>query len=64
MSRPGVIATSFADTVTDTAILLGLLATPEVGFFFAPTTSLSVTNGELSFGGVDSAKISGALHTV
>ena len=51
-------------TVTDNAISQGLLAAPEVGFFFAPAASSASQNGELSFGGVDSEKIVGPLLTV
>ena len=51
-------------TVTDNAWNDGFLTAYEVGIYFEPTSELSNTNGELSFGGVDSTKINGALHTV
>jgi hypothetical protein len=51
-------------TVTDNAFTNGLISARQVGVSFEPTTSLSVTNGELSFGGADTSKFTGSLHTV
>ncbi|OBZ76477.1 Polyporopepsin [Grifola frondosa] len=36
----------------------------EIGISFEPTTSLSTTNGELTFGSVDSSKFTGPLNFV
>ena len=49
-------------TVTDTAWNLGLLDSKLIGIFFAPPTSTSGANGELTFGGVDSSKFKGGIH--
>ena len=51
-------------TVTDNAFAQGLLASKEVGISFAPTTSTSDPNGQLTFGGVDTSKFTGPLTTV
>jgi len=51
-------------TVLDNAFSLGLLDSKEIGISFEPTTSLSVTNGELTFGGTDSSKFTGDIHFV
>ena len=51
-------------TVTDNAFAQGLIDAHEVGISFAPTTSLEITNGELTFGGIDSSKFTGPLNFV
>ncbi|KAI0689556.1 aspartic peptidase domain-containing protein [Cytidiella melzeri] len=51
-------------TVTDNAFGQGLIGAKQVGVSFEPTESLSVTNGELTFGGTDPSKFTGTLHTV
>lgn len=51
-------------TVTDNANAQGLLATYEVGISYAPASSDSDPNGELTFGGVDTSKFTGKLHSV
>ncbi|KAL5501258.1 hypothetical protein ACEPAH_9645 [Sanghuangporus vaninii] len=43
-------------TVTDNLFSQGTISEKVVGVFFAPTTELSVTNGELSFGTIDDTK--------
>ncbi|OCH86411.1 acid protease [Obba rivulosa] len=43
-------------TVTDNALAQGLISTKQVGVSFEPTTSLSDTNGEVTFGGPDFTK--------
>ncbi|KAL6304635.1 acid protease [Sparassis latifolia] len=48
-------------TVTDNAYSQGLITADEVGISFEPTTSVSDTNGEITFGGVDSSKYTGTL---
>lgn len=51
-------------SIVNNAFSQGQLNVEEVGIYFQPTTSLSITNGELSFGGVDSSKIVGQIQTV
>ena len=51
-------------TVVDNAFTQGLIDQRLIGISFEPTTSPSETNGELTFGGVDSSKFTGSLHTV
>ncbi|KAI0672031.1 acid protease [Trametes maxima] len=51
-------------TVTDNAFTQGLIEAHEIGIAFAPTESLEVTNGELTFGGVDESKFTGPLTFV
>ena len=51
-------------TVLDNAFSLGLLNAKEIGISLEPTTTESITNGELTFGGTDSSKFTGAIHFV
>ncbi|KAH9903122.1 aspartic proteinase precursor [Cubamyces lactineus] len=51
-------------TVLDTALAEGLISDELVGVSFEPTTSLSVTNGELTFGGTDSSKYTSEIAYV
>ncbi|KAL7284878.1 hypothetical protein ACG7TL_002192 [Trametes sanguinea] len=51
-------------TVTDNAFTQGLIPAHEIGISFAPTQSLEVTNGELTFGGIDESKFTGPLNFV
>ncbi|OBZ76214.1 Polyporopepsin [Grifola frondosa] len=51
-------------TVVDNAFLQGFINEEVVGISFEPTTSLSITNGELTFGGTDSSKFTGSLNFV
>ncbi|KAF8588745.1 aspartic peptidase A1 [Ramaria rubella] len=48
-------------TVTDNLFSQGTITSHEVGVSFEPTTSASVTNGELTFGGTDSTKFTGSI---
>ncbi|KAH7886050.1 aspartic peptidase domain-containing protein [Phlebopus sp. FC_14] len=48
-------------TVTDNLYTQGTISQEVIGVFFAPTTSTSSTNGELTFGGVDTTKYTGTL---
>ncbi|KAG8219573.1 aspartic proteinase [Butyriboletus roseoflavus] len=48
-------------TVTQNLYTQGTIAQEVVGVFFAPTTSTSDTNGELTFGGTDTTKYTGTL---
>lgn len=51
-------------TVLDNAFELGLVNSRQIGISFKPTTSLSDTNGEFTFGAVDSSMFTGPLTTV
>ncbi|EPQ56856.1 aspartic proteinase [Gloeophyllum trabeum ATCC 11539] len=51
-------------TVTDNLYSQGTISSDAVGVFFAPTTSESDTNGELTFGGADTTKYTGTLNYV
>ncbi|KAH9934559.1 family A1 protease [Epithele typhae] len=51
-------------TVTDNAFSQGLISAHEIGISFEPTTTLGNTNGELTFGGVDTTKFTGTLNFV
>ena len=51
-------------TVVNTAFAAGSIDANLIGISFEPTTSLSVTNGELTFGGVDTSKYTGTLAYV
>ncbi|KIJ22022.1 hypothetical protein PAXINDRAFT_105760 [Paxillus involutus ATCC 200175] len=48
-------------TVTGNLYTQGTIAQAVVGVFFAPTTTETSTNGELTFGGVDTSKYTGTL---
>jgi len=51
-------------TVTDNLYSQGTISADAVGVSFAPTTSESDTNGELTFGGADATKYTGTLNYV
>ncbi|KAI0819359.1 acid protease [Trametes gibbosa] len=51
-------------TVLDNALAQGLIGSELVGISFEPTTDLSVTNGELTFGGTDPSKFTGDIAYV
>jgi len=48
-------------TVTDNLFSQGTITSNEIGVSFEPTTSSSVRNGELTFGGTDSSKFTGSI---
>ncbi|SJL06383.1 related to Polyporopepsin [Armillaria ostoyae] len=48
-------------TVTDNLYSQGTITDDAVGVYFAPTTQDEVVNGELSWGGSDSSKITGSI---
>jgi len=48
-------------TVTDNLFSQGIITSNLVAVSFAPTTSESSTNGELTFGGTDSSKFTGSI---
>ncbi|KAM5546168.1 hypothetical protein V8D89_000294 [Ganoderma adspersum] len=51
-------------TIVDNAFAQGLIHAKVVGISFEPTTQESVTNGELTFGGVDHRKFTGPIKYV
>jgi hypothetical protein len=51
-------------TVTDNLYTQGTIPLDTLGIYFQPTTSESVQNGELTFGGADSSKYTGTLNYV
>ncbi|KAM5546160.1 hypothetical protein V8D89_000286 [Ganoderma adspersum] len=51
-------------TVVDNAFAQGLIHAKVVGVSFEPTTQESVTNGELTFGGIDHKKFTGPIKYV
>ncbi|CAL1694550.1 unnamed protein product [Somion occarium] len=52
---------STVPTVTDNLFSQGVITSNLVAVSFEPTTSLSSTNGELTFGGTDSSKFTGSI---
>ncbi|EMD36785.1 hypothetical protein CERSUDRAFT_51231, partial [Gelatoporia subvermispora B] len=56
--------TTIIPTITDNAFSQGLISAHEVGISFEPTTALTSTNGELTFGGTDSSKFTGSITFV
>ncbi|THU97135.1 acid protease, partial [Dendrothele bispora CBS 962.96] len=59
VSREGVVP-----TVTDSLYQEKLISTESIGIFYQPTTENNLANGELTFGGVDQAKIRGDMTYV
>jgi len=53
--------TTSIPTVTDNLYHQGTISENIVSISFEPTTSLVVTNGELTFGGTDSTKYTGSI---
>ncbi|KAH8992602.1 acid protease [Lactarius hatsudake] len=52
-------------TITDNLFKQGTISTESIGIFYQPSTSTSaVSNGELTFGGVDTSKITGDVNYV
>ncbi|KAI9070297.1 acid protease [Trametes sanguinea] len=51
-------------TVLDRAFSQGLISSEVIGISFEPTTQVSATNGELTFGGTDSSKYTGDIAYV
>ncbi|KAG6919007.1 hypothetical protein DXG01_009717 [Tephrocybe rancida] len=48
-------------TVTDNAFARGIISSNSIGISFEPTTTDEILNGEITWGGTDSAKFSGPL---
>ncbi|KAK0208939.1 aspartic peptidase A1 [Desarmillaria ectypa] len=53
--------TTLIPTVTDNLFSQGTITGHALGVYFAPTTQEEVVNGELSWGGSDSSKITGSI---
>ncbi|KAG1885555.1 aspartic peptidase domain-containing protein [Suillus subluteus] len=53
--------TTTIPTVTDNLDSQGTISQKVVSVFFGPTTSQTITNGELTFGGTDAAKYTGNI---
>ncbi|KAH9057463.1 acid protease [Lactarius vividus] len=52
-------------TITDNLFKQGTISTESIGIFYQPSTSASaVSNGELTFGGVDTSKTTGDVNYV
>lgn len=51
-------------TITDTAASEGIIPAAILGVYFAPPTGQDTQNGEVTFGGVDTSKISGNVTYV
>ena len=51
-------------TVTDNLLSQGTISTEVVGIYFAPSSASSDTNGELTFGGIDTSKTTSAVSYV
>ncbi|KAF8528492.1 acid protease [Hysterangium stoloniferum] len=52
---------SLIPTVVDNLFSQGTITSDLIGVSFEPTNSASVTNGEITFGGTDSSKLTGAI---
>ena len=50
--------------MTDNLLSQGIIDTEVLAVSFEPTTTDSDTNGELTFGGVDTSKFTGPLNFV
>lgn len=61
LTQDTVSGVSSVPTVTDNLLSRGKISSEVVGISYAPTTSTSTTNGELTFGGVDSSKFTGSI---
>lgn len=55
---------STVPTVTNNLHTQGVISTESIGVYYAPTTSESVVNGELTFGGIDASKIKSPVKYV
>lgn len=62
LTRGTVSNAQTVPTVTDNLKSQGTISTEVIGISYEPTTSGAVTNGELTFGGTDSSKYTGAIN--
>ncbi|KAF7307218.1 Aspartic proteinase [Mycena indigotica] len=53
--------TQSVPTVTDNLFTQGTINANSIGISFQPTTSLEVTNGEITFGGTDPSRFTGSI---
>nr|AHA86292.1 aspartic protease 2 [Leucoagaricus gongylophorus] len=53
---------SLIPTVTDNLFSSGRITSNEIGISFEPTNTIEVENGELTWGGTDSSKFTGAIN--
>ena len=61
LTEDTVSNTNEVPTVTDNLFSQGTIPEEVVGVYYAPTTSESDTNGELTFGGVDTSKTTSSI---
>jgi hypothetical protein len=54
-------STGTIPTVTDNLCAQGAISQPVLGVYFQPTTQSSDTNGQLTFGGVDTTMTKGSI---
>ncbi|THH06185.1 hypothetical protein EW145_g4262 [Phellinidium pouzarii] len=59
-----VFNTNTVPTVTDNLLSQGTIDSEVIGIYYAPATSDSTTNGELTFGGTDASKFTGSISYV
>ncbi|KAF8125701.1 acid protease [Boletus edulis] len=64
LTQGTVSNTTEVPTVTDNLYKQGLISTESLGIFYEPSSTTDVANGELNFGGPDSAKYTGELNYV
>ncbi|EIM87136.1 family A1 protease [Stereum hirsutum FP-91666 SS1] len=61
LTEDTVSGTSTVPTVADNLLTQGIISSKVIGVSFAPATSESSANGELTFGGTDSSKYTGSI---
>ncbi|EJU04396.1 acid protease [Dacryopinax primogenitus] len=64
LTEDTVSRTTTVPTVTDNLLSQGSIAQEVIGIYYAPTTENGAINGELTFGGVDTSKTTGAINYV
>jgi len=64
LTEDTVKKTNTVPTVTDNLYSQGTISEEVIGIYFAPTTENGDVNGELTFGGVDTSKTTGAINYV
>ncbi|OBZ71216.1 Polyporopepsin [Grifola frondosa] len=64
LTQGTVSGTESVPTVTDNLFAQGTISEDSIGIFYEPTTTEGATNGELTFGGTDSTKYTGAITSV
>jgi len=61
LTQGTVSGVSTVPTITDNLFRQGTITANQIGISFQPTNSESITNGELTFGGTDSSKLTGSV---